>query len=223
MSVRDTAAAPQLEGALGDLALADVLQLLELGRRTGVLHVRDVGGQLAGRVDVHEGRVVGAAAAPEAAVAEDAPLERAEAAVVDAVCALVGVQAGRFAFVPAPVVGGGGGVRIERLLVEAMRRADEWARLADVLPGPTAVATLATRPDGGVVALAAREWALLAELDGVRDVDALAGALGRPTLSVAADLAALLRAGVAEVVARAAASYPALGGVPDRAGRSSFG
>jgi hypothetical protein len=41
-----------------------------------------------------------------------------------------------------------------------------------------------------------RQWALLAEVDGLRDVAALATAVGRDALAVAADCAALARAGL---------------------------
>lgn len=219
--------APLLEGSLGELALADVLQLLELGRRTGVLRVWDGARGSVGAVHVRNGdvcRVLASGARPLHA-AEDA------SAMIDAIGALLGVRGGRFAFTPEAVVPCARPVRVERLLVEAMRRADEWARLGDVVPGAYAVAVLA---DGGgreSVAPTARQWALLAELDGARDVAALAVALARAPLDVAGDLAILVRAGLAALVSGGPTCEPSADPdlpnpasvVPNGAPRSSLG
>jgi hypothetical protein len=215
--------APHLEGSLGELTLVDVLQLLELGRRTGVLRLWDGARRAVGAVQLSDGGVCEAFAVagahPVHAASDD------ESAVVDALGALLRVAGGRFAFTPGPVAPDGRPLRLERLLVEAMRRADEWARLADVIPGPDAVAVLAADERSGPVAPTARQWAVLAELDGVRDVATLAAALGRPPLAVAGDLATLVHAGLARVVFQRTSrdrAHPDAAGVPNDAPRSSL-
>jgi hypothetical protein len=210
--------APVLEGSLRELALADVLQLLELGRRTGVLRVDDEARGLAGDVALADGAVTGARLGARAATRE--------ADVQAIVCALLEARVGRFAFVPAlesledaPARASVRRVRVEAILVEAARRADEWARLTDLMPHPAAVPTLT---DGGAIdplTLDARQWALLAEVDGARDVVGLAAGLGRDPLELAGALAELARLGL---VACGAAPVAASDGVvPSAQARSS--
>ena len=91
--------------------------------------------------------------------------------------------------------------------MEAARRADEWARLADLVPHAGAVPVLSAGDDASPVQLDARRWALLAEIDGSRDVVALAAALGRDPLALAEELADLARLGL--VACRGDATSPA--------------
>jgi hypothetical protein len=185
---------PLLEGSLRELALADVLQLLELGRRTGVLRVADEARGLSGDVALADGAVTGARLGTRAGTRE--------ADVQAIVCALLEARVGRFAFVPAlesveaPARTPVRRVRVEAILVEAARRADEWARLAGVVPHPAAVPTLADPGVAEPLTLDARQWALLTEVDGARDVVALAAALGRDPLEVAGALGELTRLGL---------------------------
>ena len=210
--------APVLEGSLHELALADVLQLLELGRRTGVLRVDDEARGLAGDVALADGAVTGARLGVRAAARE--------ADVQAIVCALLEARVGRFAFVPAhectddaPDRSSVRRVRVEAILVEAARRADEWARLAELVPHPAAVPMLTDDGAAGPVTLDARQWALLAEVDGARDVVGLAAALGRDPLELAAALGELARLGL---VACGAAPHTAPDGVvPSAPTRSS--
>ena len=212
--------APVLEGSLRELALADVLQLLELGRRTGVLRVDDEARGLTGDVALADGAVTGARLGARAATRE--------ADVQAIVCALLEARVGRFAFVPAlesaddapertPERTAVRRVRVEAILVEAARRADEWARLAELVPHPAAVPMLI---DDGVAApltLDARQWALLAEVDGARDVVGLAAALGRDPLELAGALGELARLGlIACGAASGAASDDAVPSAPAR-------
>lgn len=202
-----------LEGSLRELALADVLQLLELGRRTGTLRVVDEARGLLGEVGLADGAIAAARLGPHGAV-RDAVRDADVQAVV---CALLDVRVGRFAFVPAADAEPGDAaavpglpsrrLRIEGVLVEAARRADEWARLSPVVPHAGAVPVLAADEGGAPVALDARRWALLAEIDGARDVVGLAAALGRDPLELASELAELARLGL--VACRDAATSPA--------------
>jgi hypothetical protein len=185
---------PLLEGSLRELALADVLQLLELGRRTGVLRVDDEARGLSGDVALADGAVTGARLGARAAT-RDADLQAI-------VCALLEARVGRFAFAPALEPSDAAArtpvrrMRVEAILVEAARRADEWARLAGSVPHPAAVPALADPGGAESLTLDARQWALLAEVDGARDVVALAAALGRDPLEVAGALGELTRLGL---------------------------
>ena len=210
--------APILEGSLRELALADVLQLLELGRRTGVLRVDDEARGLAGDVALADGAVTGARLGARAAARE--------ADVQAIVCALLEARVGRFAFVPAlesaddaPARPSVRRVRVEAILVEAARRADEWARLADLVPHAAAIPMLTDDGAADPLTLDARQWALLAEVDGARNVVALAAALGRDPLELAAALAELTRLGLVACAAASGAAPEDV--VPSAQARSS--
>ncbi|MGZ8491825.1 MAG: DUF4388 domain-containing protein [Gemmatirosa sp.] len=208
--------APVLEGSLRELALADVLQLLELGRRSGTLRVADEGRGLLGEVGLTDGAISGARLGPRGTSRE----ATRDADVQAIVCVLLDARVGRFGFVPAVdappdalLAAPSRRLRVEGVLVEAARRADEWARLAPLVPHAAAVPALVDGDDAPL-ALDARRWALLAEIDGSRDVVGLAAALGRDPLELASELAELARLGV--VACRDAATSP--GGHGDVAG-----
>ncbi len=186
-----TGAAP-LAGALDTLALADVLQLLDLGRKSGVLAVDAGDGVRRGLLRLRGGEVCAARFRdPDAGELRDP---------YDAVAAMLALTAGRFTFTPdppgAPASAGPTAVRVEALLMEALRRVDERAA-----PAPAdRVPVLAAGPDGGAadppLRLRAADWALLAAVDGRRTVAAVAAAAGQSPDRAAAALDALARAGL---------------------------
>ena len=214
--------APLLSGSLRELALADVLQLLELGRKSGVLRVHATAAR-GGTLHLRDGFVADArlAGTPDGTTPSDDELR-------DAACALLDVRAGTFTFAPDEPGQGSAALaprmRVEALLVDAARRADEWARLAAWVSGPDAVPALAASgagaPDDAAAEAftpSARQWALLSEVDGVRGIATLAAALGRDALAVAADCSALVRAGLLRCDEGAIAPL-----VPSGTGRSSL-
>jgi hypothetical protein len=188
-----------LVGALDTLALADVLQLLDLGRRTGVLAVDAGDGARRGLVRMRGGLVAAAR------------FRRADGHEVrdpvDAVAAMLALTAGRFTFAadpPAPPAATpAGALRVETVLMEASRRLD----LAPV-PDPAfgadphdRVPTLADdhaldEASAPPLVLLAADWALLAEVDGRRTVSQVAAAAGQATDRAADALDALARAGI---------------------------
>ena len=68
--------------------------------------------------------------------------------------------------------------------------------MGDVVPHPAAVPRLAVDGAAEPLTLDARQWALLSEVDGARDVVALAAALGRDPLELAGALGELTRLGL---------------------------
>jgi len=74
------------------------------------------------------------------------------------------------------------------------------------VPHAGAVPVLSAGDDASPVSLDARRWALLAEIDGARDVVGLAAALGRDPLALAEELADLARLGL--VACRVDATSP---------------
>ena len=92
-------------------------------------------------------------------------------------------------------------VRVESLLMEGARRIDEWTRLEAKIPSAEAVPVLSPtkEAEGQPLELRADEWEVLAEIDGERDVAALAADLGRSTFEVAKIIYGLVSAGIVQV------------------------
>ena len=122
----------EIEGNLAQIPLVDLLQILSVNRKTGRLVVEREGERA--EIALDEGRIVDARMG--AAIGEKA-LYR-----------LLTRREGQFAFVPGPH---GGEARIDRrveeLVLEGLRQADEVARLLPSLPRPGDAIELAVHPD----------------------------------------------------------------------------
>ena len=101
------------------------------------------------------------------------------------------------------------------LLVEGARRIDAWARLADRLPHARVVpAFVAAEPTLlPLLHLVPQQWEVLTQVDGRRDLPALAEAMGRDLLDVAEIVHGLIETGLLAIVdtarpARAHATPP---------------
>ncbi|HEX5438734.1 MAG TPA: DUF4388 domain-containing protein [Gemmatimonadaceae bacterium] len=78
-------------------------------------------------------------------------------------------------------------VSTESLLMEGARRIDEWSRIASAVPHLGVVPELATVNDehAALLDLLPNEWEVLTEIDGSRDLRAIAAELGRSEFEVA--------------------------------------
>lgn len=160
---REAVGEDEVQGRLGQIPLADLLQLFHLNRRSGTLEIRrrsPEGREERGRVHVRDGDVIQASVGP---VEGEKALFR-----------LLGWTDGVFAF-------RAGGVdvapRIEMptraLLMEGMRQLDEWGRHGSALPSLDAHVALRVRSDElpSVVQPLTQEVLLLLEIyTRVRDV-----------------------------------------------------
>jgi DNA-binding response OmpR family regulator len=121
----------EIEGNLAQIPLVDLLQILSVNRKSGRLAV-ERGGERA-EILLEEGRVVDARMG--ASVGEKALFR------------LLTRREGQFAFVPGPT---GAVARIERkvdeLVLEGLRQADEVARLLPALPRPVDLVELTVHP-----------------------------------------------------------------------------
>ncbi len=192
-----------LEGRLRELGLAELLQLLALSRKSGVLHLEAA---LQGRraaVQFQHGSVVNAGAwsASEASgalrprMAHDA--REVEAVMLD----LLLWRDGAFRFAPAHEHAPTGTpirLAIEPLLLEAAQRAEVWARIEDRVPHSRVVpAFVDVEPQQlPLLRLAPAQWEILTRVDGQRDLLGLADALGRDLLEVAEHVHGLIGAGL---------------------------
>jgi tetratricopeptide (TPR) repeat protein len=94
-----------------------------------------------------------------------------------------------------------GGLTAEALLMEAARRIDEWARMADRIPDADVVPALAADQGGQAAALELRphEWQVLAAVDGRASVRAISQTVGLSEFDVARVTYGLLATGVVEL------------------------
>jgi tetratricopeptide (TPR) repeat protein len=102
------------------------------------------------------------------------------------------------------------GLTAEALLMEAARRIDEWARMADRIPHAGVVPVLADTQDDHAASLDLRpqEWQVLAAVDGVGSVRVIAAAVGVSEFDAARVIYGLLTTGVVGLVSVAAPLEP---------------
>jgi tetratricopeptide (TPR) repeat protein len=107
---------------------------------------------------------------------------------------------------PVAVPEAGGGLTAEALLMEAARRIDEWARMADRVPNADVVPALCEADGDHTAALDLRphEWQVLAAVDGATNVRSIAAAVGLNEFEAARVIYGLLSTGVVTIMSPAA-------------------
>lgn len=105
-----------------------------------------------------------------------------------------------------PLDAGAIAIRIptESLLMEAMRRADEWSEMASGEPDASLVPVLVERSadPGAVLTLQPREWQVLAAVNGAHTLREIAREIGRGEFDVAKAVYSLASGGVVELRTR---------------------
>jgi hypothetical protein len=93
-------------------------------------------------------------------------------------------------------------ISTESLLMEAARRIDEWSRIEGRIPHLGVVPVLATVAEDhpGFLDLRPREWEVLTEIDGTRDLRAIATRLAQSEFDVARVAYGLLSTGIVELL-----------------------
>jgi DNA-binding response OmpR family regulator len=121
----------EIEGNLAQIPIADLLQILAVNRKTGRLTVEREGERA--EIALREGRVV------------DARMGAAQGE--KALWRLLTRREGQFAFVPgAPAGPDRIDRKVDELVLEGLRQADEIARLLPSLPAPSELVELAVHP-----------------------------------------------------------------------------
>jgi hypothetical protein len=198
-----------IEGRIRDLGLAEVLQLLARSRKTGVLHCDAPLLSRRARVDFVDGAIVDATVAAVGAwaphearppeVDADSPRAREEA-VLEVLC----WRDGTFRFAPdvslpaAEPMAGRARLPMEPLLIEAAQRVLVWDRIESLVPHARVVPAFADVASGGSgpLRLTPPQWEVLAHVDGVRDLVALATSTQRDFVDVAERVYELMLAGL---------------------------
>lgn len=146
-----------LEGNLKDFDLSDILQLIQMGKKTGALEVH--ADSDLGNIYFSEGAAVHAAATD---IQGDEAVNR-----------ILRWRQGSFAFRPdmttdqhsiqAP---------LQHLVLEAARQIDEWQDIQKLLPSLDIVLAIEEKPAAGTedIKLQPAEWRVLALVDGMRNI-----------------------------------------------------
>lgn len=233
-----------IEGPLRELGIEDVLQLMELSRKTGILTVRSekrgdeavihfengnivfamrrrsmrrLGQQLlrTGKVTEREleralelqrqtpGQKLGQILLEMGSVNEEELRRQLHFQIEESIYDLMAWDEGHFRFEETTEVSQDYmfRVRVESLLMEGARRIDEWSRLEPKIPSLDVVPamTVGESADGKPLDLHPDEWAVLAEIDGERDLRQIAANLGRSSFDVAKIVYGLVSTGIVEV------------------------
>lgn len=158
-----------LEGDLGEFGLVDIIQLIDLGKKTGGIEVHGRRGaeQLDGWLFFNEGKICGA--------------QLGNLAGEEAVYALFTCNAGPFKLheqiaLPPPNVR----VSNEVVIMEGIGRQDEWTQIAERVPPSEMVLRLVANPRSSSreINLEADKWRVLTMINGkntVADIVRLAG------------------------------------------------
>ena len=168
-----------LEGDLVQLPLVDLLQILAVNRRSGRLALGRGGTR--GTIALSEGRITDASAGK---VRGEKALGR-----------LLPLREGAFAFAPGAPGPGPIARRVEELVLDGLRQADEKARLGAALPGPAERLSLAVVPSAVPDGLLPATSEVLQLLRTPRTLEELLDLSAAPDLDLLRALAILLERG----------------------------
>ena len=167
-------------GSLAELPLTDILQLVAVSSKTGVLVLRN--GEARGEIHVDRGQIAHAATA--ALAGEQAFYELGRWA------------AGEFDFSQdAPIAARTIDKSNTNLLMEAARQIDEWKLLAKKIGSTRMVPVFAPRAATSV-SLSGQEWAVVSRVDERRNIEEIAAALGQSPFDACKVIFGLLTSGV---------------------------
>jgi hypothetical protein len=177
-----------LEGNLHEFSIPDLIQLVDLSKKTGMTHIKaqQGGDQLEGYLYFRDGRITGAALGN---------LEPLEAALT-----FFTFHEGEFRFyeqaVPPPTITASN----EMIIMEGIGRQDVWMEIEKLIPTTSIVLRLVQNPDSGSrdINLAADEWRVLTMINGKNTVAHIAERTGLGHFRTSEIVATLLTNGLVE-------------------------
>ncbi len=209
-----------IEGPLRELGIHDVFQLIDLGRKSGVLRVSSGLRDDEGLVYFNAGRVTRAALRSKRSIEVDTPAPTRRLSVASSkrerdrllraqiesvVFELMAWTEGFLSFEERTVEDGDIDaitLSASSMLMEGARRIDEWSRIAQVVPSVASVPELApveNGRDGPMLDLLPHEWQVLSIIDGARDVRGIAATLEREEFEISRIVYGLATTGVITV------------------------
>lgn len=178
-----------LEGDLAEFSLPDIIQLVDLSKKSGAVFVRGRRGQqqLEGWLYFRDGKIVGAQ------LGNLPPLEAAYAFFT--------LASGPFrfhddVFLELPTITQSN----EMIIMEGIMRQDAWAKIQEHVPSLSMVPRLVPNPasTGGEISLEADEWRVLTMVNGKNTVGQIAQRSGLGELRTCEIVARLLGSGLIE-------------------------
>jgi hypothetical protein len=178
-----------LEGDLSEFQLTDIVQLLDLSKKTGGVHIAGRRGsqQLDGWLYFRDGKIIGA--------------ELPGLAPLDAAYAFFTFSAGPFRFydgktIDPPTIT----VSNEVIIMEGVMRQDAWAAVQERVPSLSMVLRLVPNPSSGSseINLEPDEWRVLTMVNGRNTVEQIARRSGLGELRTCEIIAQLLDNGLIE-------------------------
>jgi hypothetical protein len=176
-----------LQGDLSDFPLTDIIQLLDLSKKTGGVHLQGKRGQqqLDGWLYFRDGRIIGA---------QLGKLPPLEAAYI-----FFTFTSGPFQFhddvqIEAPIITQSN----EMIIMEGIMRQDAWSKIQDHVPALTMVPQLVTNPSstGSEINLEADEWRVLTMVNAKNTVAQIAQRSGLGEVRTCEIIAQLLSSGL---------------------------
>lgn len=178
-----------LEGNLSEFPLTDIIQLVDLSKKTGAVHIRGqrAGQAIEGWLYFRDGKIIGAE------IPGQAPLE--------AVYTFFTVTSGPFRFhddvrLDAPTIT----VSNEVIIMEGVMRQDAWAGIQEHVPSLSMVPRLVPNPSTGTteINLEAEEWRVLTMVNGKNSVAQIAQRSGLGEFRTCEIISQLLSSGLIE-------------------------
>lgn len=176
-----------LQGDISDFVLTDIIQLLDLSKKTGAVHIQGQRGQqqLDGWLYFRDGRIIGAQ------MGKLPPLE--------AVYTFFTFTSGPFQFhddvvLETPTITQSN----EMIIMEGIMRQDAWSKIQDHVPTLTMVPQLVTNPSstGSEINLEADEWRVLTMVNAKNTVAQIAQRSGLGEVRTCEIIAQLLSSGL---------------------------
>ncbi len=176
-----------LQGDISEFPLTDIIQLLDLSKKTGGVHIQGQRGheQLDGWLYFRDGKITGAR------LSNLAPL--------DAAYTFFTVTSGPFRFyddaqLEVPTITQSN----EVIIMEGIMRQDAWAKLQANLPSLTMVPQIVTNPSatGGEINLEADEWRVLTMVNGKNTIAQISQRSGLGEMRTCEIVARLLKSGL---------------------------
>ncbi|WP_129632808.1 DUF4388 domain-containing protein [Candidatus Oscillochloris fontis] len=178
-----------LEGDLSEFPLTDIIQLVDLGKKTGGVSIHGIrsGQQFDGWLYFRDGKIIGA--------------ELPGYAPLDAIYTFFTFSSGPFRFLEdrvltQPTIT----ISNEVIIMEGVMRQDEWAKIHEHVPSLNLVPRLVPNPTTGSneINLEAEEWRILTMVNGKNTIGQIAQRSGLGEFRTCEIIAQLLQNGLIE-------------------------
>lgn len=178
-----------LEGDLSEFPLTDIIQLVDLSKKTGALELHGQRGsqRLNGHLYFRDGKIIGA--------------DMAGLSPLEAAYTFFTLTAGPFRFqadvpLPTPTITASN----EVIIMEGIMRQDAWASIQERVPSLAMIPRLVPNPASGMseINLEAEEWRVLTMVDGKNTVERIAKRSGLGEFRTCEIIAQLLSNGLIE-------------------------